>query len=98
MTFGDATREAKERVSHRGRAFRALVARIALGMRQGDLLPDDARQAAEDLVGLWQGFLTVELGIGFRVRPSEESLRARAARGVQQFVRLHGREPLSSRE
>jgi XTP/dITP diphosphohydrolase len=25
MTFGEATREAKERVSHRGRAFRALV-------------------------------------------------------------------------
>jgi XTP/dITP diphosphohydrolase len=26
--FGDATREAKERVSHRGRAFRALLARL----------------------------------------------------------------------
>ena len=27
-TFGDATREVKERVSHRGRAFRALLARL----------------------------------------------------------------------
>ena len=28
LTFGEATREAKERVSHRGRAFRALVAQL----------------------------------------------------------------------
>lgn len=28
MTFGEATREAKERVSHRGRAFRSLIERI----------------------------------------------------------------------
>jgi len=28
-TFGEATREAKERVSHRGRAFRALLERLA---------------------------------------------------------------------
>jgi XTP/dITP diphosphohydrolase len=28
VTFGEATREAKERVSHRGRAFRALLSRL----------------------------------------------------------------------
>ncbi len=30
-TFGEATREEKERVSHRGRAFRELIARISNG-------------------------------------------------------------------
>jgi XTP/dITP diphosphohydrolase len=29
-TFGESTREAKERVSHRGRAFRALLARFSM--------------------------------------------------------------------
>lgn len=30
MTFGEASREAKERVSHRGRAFRQLLGRLSL--------------------------------------------------------------------
>ena len=33
MTFGEASPEAKERVSHRGRAFRALLAALAQGGR-----------------------------------------------------------------
>lgn len=73
-----------------GQAFRTLVERIARGMRDGDLRPDDARQAAEDLVGLWQGFMRVEMGTGSRPRPSEQALLARSARGVSVFMIIYG--------
>jgi XTP/dITP diphosphohydrolase len=35
-TFGDASREEKERVSHRGRAFRALLSRVVVGAVRAD--------------------------------------------------------------
>ena len=77
-----------------GRAFDALVARIALGMREGVLRPDDARQAAEDLVGLWQGFMRVELSLNMRAKPGAQALQARAARGVRVFMKIyHASQP-----
>ena len=94
-TAGQARPELAERffLAGPGRTFDALVARIALGMREGSLRPDAARQAAEDLVGLWQGFMRVELSMTLRPKPGLQALEARAARGVRVFMKLYGTPP-----
>jgi hypothetical protein len=40
-------------------------------------------------VGLWQGFLAVELSFHQPPAPMAAHLRARAARGVEQFLKLY---------
>jgi TetR/AcrR family transcriptional repressor of mexJK operon len=51
---------------------------------------EDPDQAACDLVGLWQGFLRIETALGVRPPPTDVELKAQAAHGVRQFLRLYG--------
>ena len=49
-----------------GRSRQALAKRLALAVDHGELVIDDPVLAAEDLVGLWQGMMRVELAVGLR--------------------------------
>lgn len=72
-----------------GRSRRTLAARISRAVDAGELEVDDAKLAAEDLVGLWQGMMRVEMTMGLRTTPTAEALRARAERGVRLFIKLY---------
>ena len=72
-----------------GRARTRLALMITEGARCGALRVEDAVLAAENLVGLWQGMMRVELSMGFGPRPNEAALSARAARGVQSFLAIY---------
>ncbi len=72
-----------------GRSRRALAERISRAMTAGDLEVDDPVLAAEDLVGLWQGMMRVEMTMGLKTSPTPEALRTRAERGVRLFVKLY---------
>ncbi len=72
-----------------GRARARLALMITEGARSGALRVEDAVWAAENLVGLWQGMMRVELSMGFRPPPSDDALSARAARGVQSFLAIY---------
>ncbi len=73
-----------------GRSRRVLAGLIAAGVRSGELELDDPVSAAEDLCGLWQGMLRIEMAMGLVPLPGEAVLQARSARGVELFFRLYG--------
>ena len=73
-----------------GRSRQALAKRLALAVDHGELVIDDPVLAAEDLVGLWQGMMRVELAVGLRPTPTPAMMRARVDRGVRLFMRLYG--------
>jgi hypothetical protein len=67
------------------------------GQASGELLISNIDEATDDLVGLWQGFLPVDLGFHQPPDPKAAYLRARAARGVHQFMRLYSCNPRRSK-
>lgn len=73
-----------------GRSRGILQRIIALGQERGELREADPEQAANDLMGLWQGFWRIEVGYGLRPGPDEEEQRRLAHHGVEQFLRLYG--------
>jgi len=73
-----------------GRSRSALAARLARAAEAGELTIDDPVLAAEDLVGLWQGMMRIELAVGLCATPSSEAIRRRVDRGVGLFLRLYG--------
>ena len=73
-----------------GRARRRLAEIVAAGVRAGELLVEDCDAAAEDLAGLWQGMIRVELTMGLSPAPDAAARRRRAERGVGLFMRLYG--------
>jgi TetR/AcrR family transcriptional regulator, mexJK operon transcriptional repressor len=76
-----------------GRAMAILRALIANGNASGLLDARDLGQASEDLIGLWEGMLRVEMNFLARSRLSPEEISHRAARGVAQFMRLYRANP-----
>ena len=73
-----------------GRAHRRLAQLVAKGVRSGQLEVEDADAAAEDLMGLWQGMMRVQLTMGSAPTPDGAARRRRAERGVALFMRLYG--------
>ena len=73
-----------------GRSRSALAARLARAVAAGELNIDDPVLAADDLVGLWQGMMRIELAVGLCPTPSPEAIRQRVDRGVRLFLRLYG--------
>lgn len=73
-----------------GRGRATLAKLIAAGARRGLIAVDDPREAAGDLLGLWQGFIRIETVLCYRRTPGSRELRRRAARGVRLFMRLYG--------
>jgi len=77
-----------------GRAMTILRALIAKGNAAGLLDAPDLEQASEDLIGLWEGMLRVEMNFLARARLSPKEIGHRAARGVAQFMRLYRANPV----
>jgi TetR/AcrR family transcriptional repressor of mexJK operon len=73
-----------------GRGRATLARLIESGVEEGKLTVEDPFAAAGDLIGLWQGFLRVEVTLRYRGPPGQRELRARVARGVQLFIQLYG--------
>lgn len=73
-----------------GRARSLLISLIRGGQSRGELRPADPEQAANDLMGLWQGFWRIELTYGDRAAPDADELDRIARHGVNQFLRLYG--------
>ncbi len=72
-----------------GRARAVLTDLITAGQERGVLRAADPRQAANDLMGLWQGFWRIEVMYGDRAAPGEDEVRELARHGVNQFLRLY---------
>jgi len=79
-----------------GRARAMLAKLIASAVAQGIVVVEDPREAAGDLVGLWQGFIRIETTLRYRKTPAIRELRRRAARGVQLFLRLYGQSKIQT--
>jgi len=75
-----------------GRAMNILRALLAEAEANGQIRADSIDTAAEDLLGLWQGFLRVDVNFHQMPNPQISYLRDRAAHGVRQFLKLYGAE------
>lgn len=73
-----------------GRSRGILKRIISLGQERGELRGADVEQAANDLMGLWQGFWRTEVAYGLRPSPDREEQCRLARHGVEQFLRLYG--------
>ena len=74
-----------------GRTRGILIAIIRAGKERGELDRSDAHQAANDLLGLWQGMWRLEIQYGRRVGVDQAELERLVRHGVRQFLRLYGR-------
>jgi TetR/AcrR family transcriptional repressor of mexJK operon len=71
-------------------ATRAKLARLLeTSVEHGDLRPHDSLQAAEQLLGMWQGIQTTGLLIGGCPPPTPEVLRRRVECGVDLILSAH---------
>jgi TetR/AcrR family transcriptional regulator, mexJK operon transcriptional repressor len=68
-----------------------LAALLASAVTRGDLRPHDSRQAAEQLLGMWQGIQTTGLLIGGCPRPTPDVLRRRVECAVDLMLSAQGR-------
>lgn len=75
-----------------GRARGVLADLIRRAQARGDLAPADSEQAANDLMGLWQGFWRMEVQYGHRPPPDGGEIGRMARHAVGQFLRLYGRD------
>lgn len=69
-----------------GRFRRKLADILAAAMQRGELASDDPGLAADDLFGLWHGFISAETKFAQGCAPTAPQIRARVARGVQKFL------------
>ncbi len=72
-----------------GRIRGIMAAIIRAGQERGELGPCDAEQAANDLLGLWQGFWRLEIQYGHRPAADPAELDRLVKHGVRQFLRLY---------
>lgn len=72
-----------------GRIRGIVTAIIRAGQQRGELEPCDAEQAANDLLGLWQGFWRLEIQYGHRRAADPAELDRLARHGVLQFLKLY---------
>ena len=72
-----------------GKARGILVVLIEAAQERSELAPGDAEQAANDLLGLWQGMWRLEIQYGHRVGIEPAELHRLVRHGVWQFLRLY---------
>jgi TetR/AcrR family transcriptional repressor of mexJK operon len=66
-----------------------LTAIIAAGIDRGELNIADPATAADDLSGLWFGFVNLEIKLGAREPLTSAEIDARVSRGLQLFMALY---------
>ncbi|EGV32383.1 regulatory protein TetR [Thiorhodococcus drewsii AZ1] len=69
-----------------------LAALLGDAVRCGDLREHDCRLAAEQLLGMWQGFQTTGLMIGGCAKPARKALRHRIESSVDLILSTHAPE------
>lgn len=72
-----------------GRTRGVLEALIRAGQERGEIGACEPRQAANDLLGLWQGFWRIEVQYGHRPPPAPDELDRLVRHGVSQFLKLY---------
>lgn len=72
-----------------GRTRGVLEALIRAGQERGEIRACEPRQAANDLLGLWQGFWRIEMQYGHRSAPKPDELDRLNRHGVRQFLKLY---------
>lgn len=72
-----------------GRAQRVLKELIAASARSGALNVTDVDRAADELTGLWLGFVNLEIKLGVRAPLTTEELERRVVRGVAIFLAVY---------
>jgi TetR/AcrR family transcriptional repressor of mexJK operon len=72
-----------------GRTLEQLAAVLREEQLAGRLAIDSPREAAEDLVALWQGYLPDQVRLGLRPAPAAEEISARVRRGTRLFRRAY---------
>ena len=75
-----------------GTARSILVAIIRAAQDRSELRQGDAGQAANDLMGLWQGMWRLEVQYGHRVGVDHAELNQQVRHGVRQFLRLYAHQ------
>lgn len=76
-----------------GRVRGVVMAIIHAGQERGELRPCDAEAAANDLLGLWQGFWRLEIQYSHRPAADPAELDRLVRHGVRQFLRLYSAHP-----
>lgn len=79
-----------------GRVRAALAGIIAASAGRGELIVDDADQAAEDLVALWVGNRSAKIAFGLVDRSTPEEIARAAVRGTDVFLRAYRAGPESA--
>ncbi|MBZ7924262.1 TetR/AcrR family transcriptional regulator [Ensifer adhaerens] len=69
-----------------GRAQRLLNQLIANAASRGDLNVEDVERAADELTGLWLGFVNLEVKLGVRPPLTTDEIQQRVMRGVSIFL------------
>jgi TetR/AcrR family transcriptional repressor of mexJK operon len=72
-----------------GRVRAALADIIAASAAHGELEVDDPRQAADDLVSLWEGSMPAKIAFGLAGLSTPEEISRRARRGTDVFLRAY---------
>lgn len=75
-----------------GRSLRRLTQIIEHGAKGGHLLVPNAAEAAEDLYGLWIGFVSLAVRLGAREPMTDVEIEGKVTRGVYLFMRIYGQK------
>lgn len=73
-----------------GRGQKMLTEIIAQACRNEELSALDPEIAADDLTGLWLGFVNLEIKLGAREPLTSAEINRKVARGVNMFLKIYG--------
>ena len=73
-----------------GRGQELLTNIIAKACSRNELLAIEPAVAADNLAGLWLGFVNLEIKLGVREPLSKEEISLRVSHGVELFLKLYG--------
>ena len=80
-----------------GRGQKMLTEIIAKALSKDELCALDPGVAAEDLAGLWLGFVNLEIKLGARQPLTDAEIQHKVARGVDLFLKIYGPSDTVSR-
>ncbi|MGP4752654.1 TetR/AcrR family transcriptional regulator C-terminal domain-containing protein [Agrobacterium pusense] len=80
-----------------GRGQKMLTEIIAKALSKGELCALDPGVAADDLTGLWLGFVNLEIKLGARQPLTDAEIQHKVARGVDLFLKIYGPSDTVSR-